>query len=154
MYWLTFVKEVKNRFFFIVISIFSIIAGLQGSVHCLLHSKVTQSHRHVYVLLSHMIIAPSQVTRRSSQGYTQDPIANPLQRQRSASTNPNAQSLPLPPPPSRQPQVEHIFFKKHYLLNHKDSLISTSAPCSNCKKQKTHTSNSTQMFLSSKVKSY
>ena len=64
----------KDRcfFFLLMIFIFSIIAGLQHSVNFLLHSKVTQSHIHVYILFSHIIFhrVPSQVTRYSSQCYT------------------------------------------------------------------------------------
>ena len=39
-----------------MIFIFSIIAGLQCSVNFLLYSKVTQSHIHVYILFSHIIV--------------------------------------------------------------------------------------------------
>ena len=42
--------------FFIEIFIFSIIADLQCSVNFLLHSKVTQSHVHVYILFSYIIM--------------------------------------------------------------------------------------------------
>ena len=35
--------------------IFSIIAGLQCSVHVLLYSKLTQLHICVYILFSHII---------------------------------------------------------------------------------------------------
>ena len=42
--------------FLIVIFIFSIIADLQCSVNFLLHSKVTQSYIHVYILFSHIIM--------------------------------------------------------------------------------------------------
>ena len=40
--------------FFSFYFIFSIIAGLQCSVNFLLHSKVTQSHIHVYIVFSHI----------------------------------------------------------------------------------------------------
>ena len=43
-------------FAFVMIFIFSIIPGLQCSVNFLLHSKVTQSHIHVYILFSHIIM--------------------------------------------------------------------------------------------------
>ena len=43
-------------YFLIVIFIFSIMADLQCSVHFLLHSEVTQSHIHVHILFSHMIM--------------------------------------------------------------------------------------------------
>uniref|UniRef100_A0A8W4FNZ0 Uncharacterized protein n=1 Tax=Sus scrofa TaxID=9823 RepID=A0A8W4FNZ0_PIG len=43
-------------FNFIMIFIFSIIAGLQCSANFLLYSKVTQSHIHAYVLFSHIIM--------------------------------------------------------------------------------------------------
>ena len=39
-----------------MIFIFSIIADLQCSVNFLLHSKVTHSHIHVYILFSHIIM--------------------------------------------------------------------------------------------------
>ena len=58
--------------FFIMIFIFSIIVGLQGSVNFLLYSKVTQSHTHIYIhSFSHIIFhhALSQVTRYSFQCY-------------------------------------------------------------------------------------
>ena len=37
-------------FFFSIIFVFTIIVGLQCSVNFLLHSKVTQSHIHIYIL--------------------------------------------------------------------------------------------------------
>ena len=43
-------------YFLIVIFIFSIMADLQCSVRFLLHSEVTQSHIHVHILFSHMIM--------------------------------------------------------------------------------------------------
>ena len=59
-----------NFFFLIMIFIFSIIADLQCSVSFLLHSKVTQSHIHVYILFFSHYHALSQVTRHSSQCHT------------------------------------------------------------------------------------
>ena len=46
------------------------MAGLQCSVNFLLHSKVTQSHIHVYILFFSYYRAPSQGTRHGSQCYT------------------------------------------------------------------------------------
>ena len=43
-------------FIFVMIFIFSIIAGLQWSANFLLYSKVNQSHIHVYILLSDIIM--------------------------------------------------------------------------------------------------
>ena len=45
-----------NFYFFIMIFIFSIVAGLQYSVNFLLYSKVTQLHIHVYILSSHILM--------------------------------------------------------------------------------------------------
>ena len=59
-------KDLWFFFFLLMLFIFSIIAGLQHSVNVPLHSKVTQSHIHVYILFSHIILLP----RYSSQGYT------------------------------------------------------------------------------------
>ena len=42
--------------FFVMIFIFSIIAGLQCSVNFLLYSKVTQLYIHVYILFSYIIV--------------------------------------------------------------------------------------------------
>ena len=52
------VLGVHSSFFlnFIMIFIFSIIASLQCSVHFLLFSKGTQSHIHVYILFSRIIL--------------------------------------------------------------------------------------------------
>ena len=50
-----------------MIFIFSIIADLQCSVNFLLHSKVTQSHIHVHILFSHIIMLHHKW--RSSQCY-------------------------------------------------------------------------------------
>ena len=44
------------QMFFIVIFIFSIIAGLHCCVNFLLYSEVSQSYIHVYILFSHTII--------------------------------------------------------------------------------------------------
>ena len=65
-----------------MIFIVSIITDLQCSVSFMLHSKVTQSHIHVYILFSHIImlhhkwpdIVPSAI-------YTADLIAYLFQRQ-------------------------------------------------------------------------
>ena len=57
--WRTFIYF----FYFIMIFIFSIIAGLQCFVNILLYSKVTQSHIYVYTLFFSHYYAPSQVTR-------------------------------------------------------------------------------------------
>ena len=46
----------KDFFFVIMIFIFSIIACLLCSVNFLLYSKVTQSHIHVYILFTHIIM--------------------------------------------------------------------------------------------------
>ena len=43
-------------FYFIMIFVFSIIAGLQCSVNFLLYDKVIQSHIHIYILFSHIIM--------------------------------------------------------------------------------------------------
>ena len=47
-------------YFYLMISIFSIIAGLQCSVKFLLYSKVTQSHIPVYIPFSHIDLSGSQ----------------------------------------------------------------------------------------------
>ena len=43
-------------FFILMIFIFFIVAGLQCSVKFLLYSKVTQSHIHIYIPFSHIIM--------------------------------------------------------------------------------------------------
>ena len=60
--------------FFLMIFVFSIIAGLQSSVNFLLDCNVTQSHIQTYILFSHIILhhAPSQVTRFSFQSRQDD----------------------------------------------------------------------------------
>ena len=42
--------------YFFMIFIFSIIAGLQCSVSFLLYSKVTQSHIHIYIPFSYILM--------------------------------------------------------------------------------------------------
>ena len=42
--------------FFKITFIFSIIVGLQCSVNFLLYSKVTQSHIHIYILFSYILM--------------------------------------------------------------------------------------------------
>ena len=70
----------SQNIFFIVISIFYILADLQCSVHFLLHSKVTQSHIHVYIVFSHIIMLRHKWPDIVSSALQQDPIAYPFQR--------------------------------------------------------------------------
>ena len=68
---------------------------------------VTQSHRHVYLLFSPIIMLHPKGLDRVPSATQQGLIAHPFQRQQSASINPK---LPIHPslsplPPSRQPQV-------------------------------------------------
>ena len=51
-------KQVIFAFVFLVLFVyfFSVIADLQCSVNFLLHSKVIQSHIHVYILFSDIIM--------------------------------------------------------------------------------------------------
>ena len=87
-----------------MIFIFSIIAGLQCSVHFLLYNKVTQSHIHIYILfltfssirLHHkwLDIVPSRISLLiHSKG-------NSLYL-----FTPDSQFIPLPPLPPWQPQL-------------------------------------------------
>ena len=60
-------------------------AGLQCSVNFLLHSKVTQSHIHVYILFSHIIMLHHKRLDIVPSAVQQDLIAYPFQRQQFAS---------------------------------------------------------------------
>ena len=71
------VTEYSFFFSFIMIFIFSIIAGLQCSVNFLLYSMVTQLHIRVYMLFFSHYHAPLQVTIIPSATL----IAYPFQRQ-------------------------------------------------------------------------
>lgn len=64
-----------------MICIFSIIAGLQCSVNFPLYSKVTQSHIHVRILLSHIIMLHQKRPDIVPSATQQDLIAYPFQRQ-------------------------------------------------------------------------
>ena len=64
-----------------MIFIFSIMADLQCSVNFLLHSKVTQSHIHVYIFFSPIIMLYHKWADLVARGIQQDPIAYPFQRQ-------------------------------------------------------------------------
>ena len=68
-------------FAFLIILIFFIIAGLQCSVNFLLHSKVTQSHIHVYILFSHIITLRHKRLDIVPSAIQQDPTAYTFQRQ-------------------------------------------------------------------------
>ena len=61
--------------------IFSIIAGLQCSVNFLQNSKVTQSHMHVYIPFSHIIMLHPKGLDIVPRAVQQDLIAYPFQRQ-------------------------------------------------------------------------
>ena len=61
--------------FFIVIFIFSIIAGLQCSVNFLLYSMVTQLHVPVYILFSHIIMLHPKCLDTVPSAIQQDLIA-------------------------------------------------------------------------------
>ena len=67
-------------FFLITIFIFSIMADLQCSVNFLLHSKVTQSHIHVHILFSHIIMLHHKWPDIVPSAIQQDSIAYPFQR--------------------------------------------------------------------------
>ena len=60
---------------------FSIIADLQCSVNFLLHSKMTQSYIHVYILFSHVIMLHHKWPDIVPGAIQQDPIAYPFQKQ-------------------------------------------------------------------------
>ena len=66
-----------HSFFFIMIFIFSITADLQCSVNFLLHSKVTESHIHVYILFSHIIMLHHKSPDIVPSAIQQDPRAHP-----------------------------------------------------------------------------
>ena len=63
-----------------MISSFSILAGLQCSVDFLLYSKVTQSHIHVYIPFSHIILLHHKCLDIGPSATQQDLIAHPFQR--------------------------------------------------------------------------
>ena len=69
-----------GEIFFIMIFIFPIIADLECSVNFLLHSEVTQSHIHVYILFSHIIMLHHKLPDIVPNAIQQDPIAYPFQR--------------------------------------------------------------------------
>ena len=62
-----------------MIFIFSIIAGSQCSVNFLLYSKVAQSHGHVYILFSHIIMLHHKLLDIVPSATQQDFIAYPFQ---------------------------------------------------------------------------
>ena len=64
-----------------MISIFSIIAGLQCSVNFLLYSKVTQLHIQVYIPFSHVNMLHHKWLDIGPSAIEQDLIAYPLQMQ-------------------------------------------------------------------------
>ena len=66
---------------FFMIFILSTIADLQYSVNFPLHSKVTQSHIHVYILFSHIIMLHHKWLDIVPSAIQQDLIAYPLQMQ-------------------------------------------------------------------------
>ena len=72
--------RVGDNCFILMIFIFSVTAGLQCCVHFLLCSKVTQSHIHVYVLFSHILLRHEGLDIVPS-ATQQDLIASPFQRQ-------------------------------------------------------------------------
>ena len=71
-----------NFYFYIMISIFFIIAGLQCSVKSLLYSKMTQLYIHVWILFSHNIMLLHKWLDIVPSATQQDLIDNPLQCQR------------------------------------------------------------------------
>ena len=83
--------------FFIMIFIFSIIAGLQCSVNFLLYSKINQSHVCIHSF-SHIILhhAPSQLTRNSFQCYTGFLCLSISKCNYLHLLSPHSQSIPLP----------------------------------------------------------
>ena len=64
----------KLFFFLIMIFIFSIIADLQCFVNFPLYSKVTQSHIHVHILFSHIIMLHHKWPHIVPSATQQDPI--------------------------------------------------------------------------------
>ena len=63
-------------YIYIMIFIFSIIAGLQCSVNFPLYSMATQLHIHVYIIFSHIIILHHKWPDRVPSATQQDLIAN------------------------------------------------------------------------------
>ena len=70
-----------SRNLFIMIFVFSIIAGLQCSDNFLLYSILTQLHILVYILFSHIIMLHHKGLDIVPSATQQDLIANPFQSQ-------------------------------------------------------------------------
>ena len=67
-------------------------------VNFLLHSKVTQSHIHVFILFSPIIMLHHKCPDIVPSAREQDPIVYPFQRQQVASINPKFPVHPTPSP--------------------------------------------------------
>ena len=91
--------------FFIVIFMFSVIAGLQCSASFLLYSQVTPSHIPMYILFSHTIMLHPKGLDVGPSAVQQDPLAYPFQRQEFVSVNLKSPVCPLPSLSPGQPQV-------------------------------------------------
>ena len=81
IYLLTTRLGISSILFFIMIFIFSIIAGLQCSINFLLCIMVTQLYIYVYILFSPIILLNHKWLDIVLRATQQDFIANPFQRQ-------------------------------------------------------------------------
>ena len=75
-----FIFIITLFYVFLMVFIFSVIAGLQCSVNFLLYSKVTQSHMHVYIPFSHIIMLHHKWPDVNPSAVQQDLIVYPFQR--------------------------------------------------------------------------
>ena len=107
--WLSFIYKPQLFFNFIMI-IFSIITGSQCSCNFLLYTKLTQSHIHVYILFTYIIMLHHMWLDIVPSAIQNDLMAYPFQTQEFASIN---TKFPIHATPSPLPLL---------LCNHKSVL--------------------------------